>query len=342
MDWSKVRSQLLHPDFAHREVLQSILAGSSLSESEALRVPLAVAARLLDYPTLLKEKSLRIAVLGAETLGRGADGRLFGLVPHALACTSLKLEVQLVGPQLISAPQLSTSVDGTFPAAIIHNTTCGMWWAQTPQGQRPNLLFAFYPGIEERAEQWMRSSELPRILSSGIPLIIFSYNLDEAHRDAHILEAFGAQIVAAPKILTASNSSVIDDVFNEQDTLGGATFTVSGFKKKSVRRANVEVAKVRKLVSVIEHILLKEDVLVQHADAFRPCSIRRNGKSCAVLNIISDKYFDPATAEIFEAREGDELASSCTFPAPNVAAHLPQIKSDLARSMLAAEIYSWY
>lgn len=341
-NWSQVCDQLLHPDFEHHEALQSILAESGLPGHLALRAPLAIAASLLEYPSLLKErKPLRIAVLGAEIQDAGVDGRLYGLVPHALR-KSLQVEMDLVGPQLMHSLKCSKSADGIFPPARTHRKTCGSWWSTTRHGKRPDLLFVFHPGLEAHASQWMKSSELPRVLSSGIPLIVFSYDLDEAHRDAYILESFGAQIVAAPRVFLPSTGNLSQKTNTPLDSFAGAMFTVSGFQKKRVNRAKVVVEQVRTLSAVMVQIFQKEGYLVQHADAFRPCIIRRSGSDCEALHIISDKYFDPATTEIFEVQDGDERACSCTFAAPNVAALLPKLNSDLARSLVAAEIYAWF
>lgn len=342
-NWSQKLDQLLHGDFEYHETLQSLLVATGLPGHLALRAPIAVAASLNEYPALLTQhKPVRIAVLGAETRDAGADGRLFGLVRHALATKSLQVEVELVGPQLTRALTCSKSVDAIFPPAKLHRGTCGSWWKEARHDRRPDLVFIFHPGLESHASHWMKGLELPRVLSSGIPLIVFSFDLDEAHRDAHILESFGAQIVAAPKLFQASNPAGIDALLNPLESFASATFTVAGFKRKPVKRAKVVVQQVRTLSSVMLRIFQEEGYSVRHSDAFQPRVMRRYGNDCNVLHIISDKYFDPATTEIFEARDGDELASSRTIAAPNLAALLPTLNSDLTRALVAAEIYTWF
>ncbi len=89
----------------------------------------------------------------------------------------------------------------------------------------------------------------------------------------------------------------------------------------------MEVAKqVKTLSSVLVDIYMKEEYLVSHADAFRPCAVTRKGSNREVLHIISDIYLDPVTTEIFLVQEGKECQSWLTFPAPDVAELVPKLK----------------
>ncbi len=291
--------------------------------------------------SVLNANQQRVAILGAASLDSGVDGRLFGLVPYALGRTSLKLEVDLVGPTLAPAVECSEIASEVFPPATMHRMTVGQWWASTPHKQRPDLLFCFNPAMSENSSLWMTSSELPLILKSGIPLIVFSLDLDEAQRDALILESYGAQVVTQPRLYQPPNPDVHQNSADPFESFSSATFTVVGFTKKPVLRA-MEVAKqVKTLSSVLVDIYMKEEYLVSHADAFRPCAVTRKGSNREVLHIISDIYLDPVTTEIFLVQEGKECQSWLTFPAPDVAELVPKLKSDLARSIVAAEIYTW-
>lgn len=242
-NWEEVSNKLLGPDFVHHESVESIVNASGCTGHLALRAPLAVASTLLESPSMIKDKNhLRVAILGAASLDSGVNGRLFGLVPHALGRTSLKLEVDLVGPTLSPTVECSEIASEVFPPATMHRMTVGQWWASTPHEQRPDLLFCFNPAMSENGSLWMTSSELPRILKSGIPLIVFSLDLDEAHRDALILESYGAQVVTQPRLYQPPNPDVPQNSADPFESFASATFTVVGFTKKPVLRA-MEVAK---------------------------------------------------------------------------------------------------
>jgi hypothetical protein len=56
------------------------------------------------------------------------------------------------------------------------------------------VFFVFHPGLEGHAESWLAQDELPTLLRAGKTVIFFSYDLDEAERDAAILAAHGTTV----------------------------------------------------------------------------------------------------------------------------------------------------
>lgn len=289
-----------------------------------------------DDRLLNKKEPLRIAILGAESGDSGLDGRLYSLIPWFLGRPNITIEVELIGPNL-KPKSRARGLDAIgLPSAAMHRMTCGQWFKKR-KAPLPDILLAFHPGLEGHADEWMASNELPTILAMGIPLVVFSYDLDEAERDAAILNGFGANITDPPHAFPLAVSSYTNDPHSPPITFASATFSVAGFKAQPVDPTLIEG--ISTLSKAIANVHQNEGIVERHADAFRPCWVFRGDELRIVMHVFGRIYFDFDRHELFIAFHGHEVSGRTPDPAGRLVEKLSATKSPLDRARLAAFLY---
>lgn len=336
-DWRHVLDRYLSdcPDSEKAIKLLTKLKG----DLSAFLAPICAAWSVTQDASIFKRNEiLRIAVLGAESGDTGLDGRLYSLLPWLLGKPNIQVEIELVGPSL-KIKSRAKAIDAIgLPAAKLYKTTCGNWWKERKRrGQLPDLLIAFHPGLEGHTSEWMAPDELPQILASGIPLVIFSYDLDEAERDAEILTSCGARIATSPRVFPLAVNSYSNEPASPPITFAGATFSVAGFEAKPMNWTLIE--EIGTLSKAVADVHSNEGLLERHSDAFRPCFIYRGDKVDAVRHVFGRIYFDPNKKELFIAIRGVEVRGIPPVAAAKVWEAMTGTVTALDRARLAAKIY---
>jgi hypothetical protein len=255
------------------------------------------------------------------------------------------VEVELVGPNLKKTHQGKISNTFDLPTAKLHKTTCGAWWKKRQrEAHLPDILIAFHPGLEEHMDEWMAKRELPSVLASGIPFVVFSFDLDEAERDAGILIAHGARVVSGPRKCPLRANLYSNTLTSPPISFAGATFCVAGLEPQQPNQLQTHVAKdIEALAMTLAYTMKEKGIAERHSDAFRSCYISRCGELVQAMHVFDYVYFDPQSKELFLARDGQEKTSPLTPAlAQDVAANLASLKTALERAIYAAEIYSWF
>ena len=289
---------------------------------------------------LLDAKSLRIAILGAESLDAGENGRIYQFLPWLLSRPELQVEVCLVGPNLKkqskSSGKSNLEIDQIASSCI---ATCGDWWSTKGKNIGIDLFVAFNPGLESHWEEWLDDKELPTLMRNDIPLAIFSYDFAEAERDRHILEGFGFKI--SKKIRHCPMSPKLPEIGDEpfNDVFSSACFFVEGINK-TVK--NIEIAEAVSSLAIAIGILADQNKVVErHADAFLECWVYRGTRLTQALNIFECIYYDLSKKEIFFAIAGEESADTPTIPLPDhkLTEKLSKLESNIERACFGAEIF---
>ena len=335
-----------------RHVLDRFLADSPASEPTICLLekldgnlmsflpPICAAWSAAQYASLLNNKKIRIAILGVDYVDSGLDGRLYSLLPWLLGKPNLEIEIELIGPELETKSRAKALDKFGLPIAGIHKMTCGKLWAERKDHDF-DLLFIFHPGLESHVDEWMHPNELPLILASGIPLVVFSYDLDEAERDAAILIAYGATISARPRVFPLVANSYTDIPKSPPITSVGATFTVKGFKTQPIDLELID--EIVNIARAMAKVLKIDGIFERHSNAFRPCFIFRGEKLRAVMHVFAQIYFDHERNELFIAIGGvEENERFPTVPSGKLAEKLNDAKTALDRSRLAASIYNYF
>lgn len=303
VDWRHVLSRLVTHAAPAQEVFELIQRAKT--NEYALLAPFAVASAIEMYRCLVPAHGeLRIAIIGAEMLDTGIDGRLYALLPWLLGRHELEISVELVGPEChewLPGERKPSSL----PRARAYKMTCGEWWKKRARGTlTPDVFFVFHPGLEGHAESWLDQGELPTLLRTGKKVIFFSYDLDEAERDAAVLAAHGTSLSEPlPSPLRVDDPP--KDTGYPRFTFAGASFSAEGFR---VRRLNHSaINSVKKLSEAIQEVFCEEGYLERHRDAFRRCVIWRKSQFRPVAHVFGRLYYDPEQCEIFLAVGGREI-----------------------------------
>ena len=304
-----------------------------------LLAPLALASALETYALLEPERThVHVALLGVETLDTGLGGRLYGVVPWLLGRPDLKVSIELVGPNY-SPPKSKYGAEFGLQPGKGFAKTCAEWWAKRPENRGlPDVFVAFHPGFESHARDWLAASELPAILQLGKPLIVFSYDLDEAERDAAILSAYGAVEVSEPRPCPMGADLGHTDKSPAPVTFAQAMFTVRGFDTDLANEQAREGLKM--LGAALYDVAQNERRLEHHRDAFKRYRIVSDDEERWAAHIFGVFYFDPQNRELFAAVAGKELKGSrVSFDDPRLDAALAGEGTPIERATLAAEVY---
>jgi hypothetical protein len=341
LDWRHVLSRF----FAHapparqaQELISKVEGGAQL-----VFAPLAAAAAIETYGCLKSgQDSLHIAILGAELNDTGIDGRLYGLLPWFLGRPHLEITVELVGPACRAASRSKSLDKWGFPAGRVYTTSCGRWWKQRgTKRSLPDAFLIFHPGFETHAEGWLAPGELPVVLKSGKPVMIFSYDPDEAERDAAVLSHHGATVSE----LHASRFAVDEPPIATgapRFTFAGATFAASGFGSGEIDRSFL--GQISNLSRAISEVFQDEGRIELHRDAFKRCFIWRRKELRLVAHVFGRIYYDMERSEFFLAQHGCEWTNSAPtkFESPILRAALSGQFGSLECALLAAQIFRGY
>ena len=304
-----------------------------------LLAPFALASAIETYGFLAPDQnSLRIAILGAEQLDCGLGGRLYSILPWLLGRPDLKVSVELVGPKY-QPPKSKYGVEFGLRPGKSFSKTCGQWLRDRPEPlELPDFFCAFHPGFESHSAEWLKEGELPAVLKLGKPLLVFSYDRDEAERDGAILRAHGAEEVSDPL------SCPMQADFGQSDgsvmalSFAANMFTVRGYDERLSDAAKKDA--LVELVAALQTIIMHDHRLERHTDAFKHYPIIRNGEPAIAAHIFGPLYLDPEKKELFLAAQGEELpGASVSIDCPSIGEILAEASTPIERAMLAAGIW---
>jgi hypothetical protein len=299
--------------------------------------PLLSAASFIknNTQTTTSSKIRKIAVLGAHMQDIGCAGALFQLIPEWIGEASLQVRVDLVGPDACTDfANVDLTAIGIRPATV-YCMKASQWWKSLSKDERPDLIFVFHPGMEKHHAEWMHSGELPKILSANVPVVFFSYALDECERDAYIVEAYGGAIEKAPA--ATANNPFVD--MNGVADFGGAVFTARGFKKNPRAEVDAAIDVVKNLSFGLGEGYVQSGYIMSHRDMGQSVTVMRRGTPCQVMHLISDVYLDPTNEELFSAQDGVERPYCKPMPAPGVAEIVKMQTNDFDRALVVGEIF---
>ena len=289
---------------------------------------------------LLDAKSLRIAILGAETRDAGENGRIYQFLPWLLSTPKLEVEIHLVGPNLKNNSEDSSKGGLNIDrVASNYNGTCGEWWNEEGKNADIDLFVAFNPGLEANGLSWLDDEELPALMKNKIPLAVFSYDYDEAERDRHFLAGYGFRINTETNYCPMSPkfSELGDEEFKE--IFSTACFFVEGINE-SVTDTKVakEISNLAKAISILHS---ETGHQLRHSDAFLECWVYRGTKLTQALNVIECVYYDLEKQEIFFSAGGKESADTPPIPIPNssLTKRLSNLENNVQRACFAADLF---
>jgi hypothetical protein len=338
LNWRHVVFQL-QTECPHAEAVGHILHHAQRAEL-GLIAPIAAAWAIAQRPALLAGAApLRIAILGASDLDSGIDGRLYGLIPWLLGQPERAIEVELVGPELEVYPaQPRGSSAHQLPPAARYPVNCGQWWAQRPAGAAPDILFIFHPGFEAHVTEWFEAGQLPTLLATGIPIVAFSFDADEAERDRALLGAFGVETRADAPCPFAVHDQA-DPVPGRRFEWATAGFHVTSYAAQEPNAARI--AAILELAHAMMEIGAAPGAQFQHQDAWRPCLLYRGAVLCTVLHVFDRIYYDPRTREFLIGMRGRQREDLLVLPADDldVLALLETLESPLDRALAAFTFY---
>lgn len=335
-----------------REAIDRVLAHSELAPalckliqqtgcSEYHLVAPVCAAHALETYQLLPEHGakLHLALLGAEKLDHGIEGRVYQLLPSLLGRPDLSIELEIVGPQFRHANPRRSRKSVNLPAGRVYRMSCGEWLKARPaKTPLPQVTFLFHPGFENHAREWLKASELPQLLRTGTTVIVFAYDEDEAERDAFVLKAHGAQVTEPRECVLGAMEG--DQLSPQSFAFARASFGVRGYgSSDEVQEEPIEA--IERLSYSIMDVINEDHRREHHVDAFRPYWIRRGRERRQVAHVFGALYYDPEREEVFLARHGCECPGFVTPLAltPPFEEALAGGFTPLARAMLAASIF---
>lgn len=315
VEWREVLDRFCAHSDAVSQAFQ-LIAGTGCSEHQFLG-PICAASALDAYGLLpATGATLHLAILGAEKLDHGIDGRLYGLLPRLLARADLKVEVELVGPeyQVVSK---SKSLDRLgLQAATAYRVTCGEWLKSRPSNKPlPDVVFLFHPGLETHARRWLAPGELSQLLRLGKPVIIFAYDDDEAERDAYVLRAHGVQ-VTEPKACAFGFEERTGIKEAPLFTFAQAMILARGYGDTDDLNEKV-IGQIENLSKALSEVFMEENRKERHVDAFRHYPIWRGRELRAVAHVFGRVYYDVERKELFVGEHGRELDGLSNGPIEN-------------------------
>jgi hypothetical protein len=336
-NWRHVLSRLMAHAAPAQEVVE--LLQRAKANQYTLLGPFAVASAIEMYGCLSSARdALRVAIIGAERTDAGIDGRLYALLPWLLGRHELMVSVELVGPEY-EVWLADEHEPSTLPRARTYNMKCGAWWKKrVHETPTPDVFFVFHPGLEGQAKSWLAQGELPTLLRAGKTVIFFSYDIDEAERDAAVLAAHGSS-VSAPLRSPLNVDEPPADAEGTRFTFAGASFSAKGFEARRLNRSVIN--DMENLSEAIQEVFSEEGYLERHRDAFRRCVIWRKSEFHVVAHVFGRLYYDPERCEMFLAAGGREIEEwePEKFDKTSLDDALSGHGTPLDRALLAASVF---
>lgn len=242
--------------FLLREVARAypaVVQGTTAHNLQYTLKPLAsVAWWVHTYrPELLERSSLTVVLAGCGIQEAVDGGRWWALLPWFLGRADMKVDVTLVGDQMIGLDEQAggfRSSQGMSQARLEQATLSPVgnlvksfaparlvggrlqdWRAQTqaPEGNaqppaNPDLLVLFSPGFESHYDNWLTWKELLPFLKERVPTACFAYSALDQASDVFALGACG---------LKAQDASVRDNPW--ADAANNARMGVGCFAAKA-------------------------------------------------------------------------------------------------------------
>lgn len=194
------------------------LPGTPLS---ALLVPAASVAWWLakSAPTeILERDEIHILLPGASAVECADNGRWFSFVPWLLGKPQLKVNIMMVGDELVSGSkngissvhlsraQLVRDWKTSFSAAVagqpepeIFNGTLADWHNGAGASRTIDACVMFSPGFTTHYETWLTEDDLLPLLRKQVPIGVFCYSQIDGLEDLYLLPLLGFDI--APQVL---------------------------------------------------------------------------------------------------------------------------------------------
>lgn len=159
-------------------------------------------------PELSERPALRIALLGAGLQDGVDDGCWYGLIPWLIGNEGMRIEIDMVGPELFEEPRshgipttragctrtpAHASNPGLPPARLIPSTAGA--YLESKIGAEPiDLFFLFQPGLEDLGEySWFALGELDAVCSRGARIGLSSFSEEEFLTEDWVCRMMGYQ-----------------------------------------------------------------------------------------------------------------------------------------------------
>lgn len=295
-----------------------------------LAAPAAV-ARWLACSGNAMPSALRLLVIGAEKLDALDAGRWYQLLP-ALLGRSMQIEVTLVGDRLNAAFEspLRSNAPATPARMHVGRLSSFLDAVGTPS---VDLAVLFHPGFQKH-RGWLEDGSLRHLAALDVPVVVVSYEADEAELEGWVVDCHGFQARAAPVL----NPFYID--FSDRKSLvhwGRAMWRLGvrdGSAALPVDRARLDA--LDRLGEMVLHSIDLEQPV--HAPYGQQVSLQAaRGDTVDLVYIFDDYLTDPATGTLFALRSG-ALVKVGTLPRAQIAAYPGRAASDLARAVWAADM----
>ena len=159
----------------------------------ALAAPVAIARWIAEQkPELAKRSSLNLVIAGAEFFDAINCGAWYGTLPWLLGNTSMRIDVAMVGHEILPEHQLecfqtprSVRRHPVFRGSLGH-------YVRSEVSKPIDLVVMFHPGFESHLREWMyEDGVLVDLISTGVPVVGASYAIDEYEMDRTLAECAG-------------------------------------------------------------------------------------------------------------------------------------------------------
>jgi hypothetical protein len=153
----------------------------------------ATVARFIatQHPELAARSVLRILVVGAELFDAAHEARWYQAIPAMLG-TSTRVHVVAVGLQINHlSDSIPPSLSRLEPGVLLKTDVGGLCMSNPNISNNFDMIAMFQPGLESHHETWVGTGDLRRLLESGLPVMVTSYEHLEAEMDNVILQAYG-------------------------------------------------------------------------------------------------------------------------------------------------------